>query len=92
MNDERFYEKVSGELRTGQLKEGLWMKCLVESEGKEESAKILYVKTRVTQLVHAERQKAKRAQQKAKRAQPMPLIGRMLDYVFNALFFWAKKK
>lgn len=92
MNDERYYEKVSGELRAGQLKEGLWMKCLVESGGNEESARLLYVKERVSQLVRAEREMAKRAREMAKRAKPMPLIGRVLDNVFGILFFWTRKK
>ena len=85
MNDERYYEIVSGELRAGQLKEGLWMKCLVESGGNEESAKLLYVKERVSQLVRTEREMAKRAK-------PMPLIGRVLGNVFGILFFWTRKK
>lgn len=51
MTDERFYKKVSDELKSGDLHEGLWIKCLVEYNGDEHLARIKYFKIRVEQLM-----------------------------------------
>jgi hypothetical protein len=55
MDDEKYYEAVDEEIRSGNLKRGLWFKALVQANNDETQAKVLYVKWRVQHLVDEER-------------------------------------
>ncbi len=48
--EEALYEQVAGELATGEINQGLWLKASVDSDGSEFVAKSLYAKYRVKQL------------------------------------------
>ena len=48
--EEEIYIKVSKEFNSDQRKEGTWTKSLIEAEGEEKKAKIIYMKLRVKQL------------------------------------------
>ncbi len=85
MNEEALYETAAEEVKAGNIRQGLWVKCVVEASGDERRAKIDYIRTRVGQL----RTKAK---EKEKRNRPMPWIGKVLDQIFSTIFFWVKPK
>ena len=48
--EEKLYEQVVEELVRGQRRNGLWAKALVDSGGREEKTKALYIQYRVQSL------------------------------------------
>lgn len=48
--EEKIYEMVSEELRSGTRREGLWMKAIAKSEGDEDRATAMYVELRVQSI------------------------------------------
>lgn len=64
-SEEDHWATAMAELETGQRRPGLWAKAFAESEGDETKAKVAYLKSRVQQLLDAE--KAQAAQQEAER-------------------------
>lgn len=50
MDDIYYYNIVAKELKTGQINQGLWLKCLTEESGDDKSAKLKYVQYRIEQL------------------------------------------
>lgn len=83
MSSDELYEQAAQEIRRGILKEGLWLKCMVEANGDEARAKREYLQERVLQLKmeHWRRQE-----------QQMGAVGRFLDRLLSAIFFWVKPK
>ncbi|MGB5063969.1 MAG: hypothetical protein WBQ37_09425 [Candidatus Competibacter sp.] len=73
MDDEIYFEIVGQELRSGLLREGLWVKALSAAVGNENLARSLYIKMRAQQLIDLDReikqQEAMRAQQLANSAE-----------------------
>ena len=47
MDDEIYFEMVAQELRSGVLREGLWVKALSSAVGNEKLVRSLYIKMRV---------------------------------------------
>lgn len=54
MDDEKYYEIVALELRSGNLKLGLWTKAISLSFGDDAKAKSMYIGFRVEQLIKEE--------------------------------------
>src|SRR5437879_9829027 len=52
-SNDKYFEQVAGELKSGELKQGVWAKALAKAEGDENRAKAFYIKMRVRQLVDA---------------------------------------
>ena len=48
--EETLYEQVAAEIVAGQIKQGLWLKATVESDGDDFRARTIYTKFRVEQL------------------------------------------
>ncbi len=48
--EEALYEQVAAEIVAGQIKQGLWLKATVESDGDDFRARTIYTKFRVEQL------------------------------------------
>lgn len=63
MDDEVFYEIAADEIEAGELRRGLWLKCLAESDGNDQKARAAYIRIRVEELrgEEAERQRKARS-------------------------------
>jgi len=48
--EEALYEQVAAEIVAGKIKQGLWLKATVESDGDDFRARTIYTKFRVEQL------------------------------------------
>ena len=49
--EEALYEQVAGEIARGDIRQGLWLKATVESDGSDHMTKVLYTKFRIAQIV-----------------------------------------
>ena len=58
-DDEKYYDLVANELRTGNVREGLWAKALSSANGDEKVAKSIYIKLRVAQMIKNEKEELK---------------------------------
>jgi hypothetical protein len=88
MDDEKYYERVAEEMRSGEIREGLWTKVLSSADGNEQAAKARYIKLRVEQLVSLDREAAS----KARGGRLASVRGKALAKVFGGLLisflFW----
>ena len=50
ISDEAYYEQVSVELRSGQIREGIWAQALAQADGNESRAQAIYMKLRVAAM------------------------------------------
>lgn len=48
--EEKIYEKVLGEIESGQRRDGLWAKAISKSRGNEQEAKAAYIEYRVQSI------------------------------------------
>ena len=57
LEDDALYERVWGELESGNLNRGLWARCYAEVDGDTEKARARYIKARVAQLAQFEKER-----------------------------------
>lgn len=55
MNNQRYYELVAEELQRKYLRPGLWARAVAETGGESESARALYIRLRVSELIETDR-------------------------------------
>jgi len=92
MNDELFYKAAADEVRAGNIKEGLWIKCVVQADGDEHKAKINYIKIRVEQLKAQEVQRQIKSGRRHPPGSLLAVIEKFFDAIFGLIFFWVKPK
>lgn len=73
--EEALYELVAGEILRGEIRQGLWLKAMVESNSDDIKAKTRYAKLRVTQLAH-DLDKQREAEEK-ERADQLAALARL---------------
>ena len=61
MSDQRFYEFVAEELQRRSLRPGLWARAVAETGGEGETARALYIRLRVAELLQIEQAERARA-------------------------------
>lgn len=68
--EEALYEIVAAEIQRGEIRQGLWLKAMVESNSDDIKAKTQYAKLRVNQLIRdlAERAEAEARDRAARQA------------------------
>ena len=69
MDDEPFYAQVAAEIESGALRTGLWAKAFSETGGDEATARALYIRLRVDQLIEEVAAAAARVREEAERAE-----------------------
>jgi hypothetical protein len=50
MQDESLYESIAAELASNQQQPGIWLKALVDADGREDAARLIYTRLRLADL------------------------------------------
>ena len=61
MSDQYFYDVVAEELQRRSLRPGLWTRAVAETGGEGDSARALYIRLRVAELMQLEQSERARA-------------------------------
>ena len=79
--DEKSYNIVAQELKSGIIRDGLWVKALSKSFGDEGIAKSLYIEWRVNQLIENEKSIKREEENKIKLREQKEREGILDEYL-----------